>query len=159
LNPSTSLRAWRIVKTSHAAEASAGEGARRYGGRWNSSGTAVIYCSSSASLAILEVLVHLDNSLLLLPAYSLISISFDRPLVAVIDVTSLPSGWWRSPPSPTVQRIGDAWVQASTSAVLSVPSAVVPAEHNYLLNPAHPDFERIEMGGPRPFRFDQRLLD
>jgi RES domain-containing protein len=96
--------------------------------------------------------------LLLLPAYSLISVGFDRPLVEVIDVTSLPSGWWRSPPSPTVQRIGDAWVQASTSAVLSVPSAVVPAERNYLLNPAHPDFERIEMGEPRPFRFDQRLL-
>lgn len=157
MSASTTLRAWRIVKTSHAAEAVTGEGARRYGGRWNSPGTAVVYCSGSASLAVLEVLVHLDNSLLL-SAFSLIPIRFDESLVDAIDVASLPRGWQRSPPPPAVQQIGDAWAEAGTSAVLSVPSTVVPAERNYLLNPAHRDIKRVEIGEPRPFRFDQRLL-
>ena len=148
---------WRIVKSRHVGTAFDGEGARLYGGRWNSPGTRMVYTSASVSLAVLEVLVHLQDASLL-SSYSLIAARFDDALVERLDRSMLPDGWRLYPASRELQRIGNEWVKNGRSAVLEVPSAVVERESNYLLNPAHPDFSSVVIGEPEPFTFDERLL-
>jgi RES domain-containing protein len=151
------LAAWRIVKAKHAPAAFDGEGARLEGGRWNSPGTPVVYTSASAALAALELLVHLGRESIL-SAYVLIACTFDEALVSPLDRKRLPNNWRSYPAPPELQRIGDEWVRAGTSAVLKVPSAVIATDANYLLNPRHPDFRAIRVSDPRPFEYDPRLL-
>jgi RES domain-containing protein len=150
------ITAWRLTKTRHLATAWDGEGAKRAGGRWNSVGTRVVYASATLSLALAETLVHLPSGVL--PAYSAIAIEFDESLVATLPVRDLPSRWNGHPPPPSTQAIGDAWVAAGTSAILRVPSVVVPGEWNYVLNPAHADFPKKGIGAPISFPFDPRLV-
>jgi RES domain-containing protein len=149
-------RGWRIVKAAHAAASFDGEGARLYGGRWNSPGTALVYTAESEALAALELLVHL-RAPQLLASYVAIPADFDDALVEVLPATILPSGWRRFPAPLALQRIGDRWAAEGRSAVLRVPSAVVPRESNYMLNPAHGAFARVAVGRPAPFEFDGRL--
>jgi RES domain-containing protein len=147
--------AWRLGKTKYLATAWDGEGARKAGGRWNAPGVAVVYTSGSLSLALVEVLVHLPADIL--PAFSAAPVEFDDALVSVVPPAQLPANWKDSPPPAATQAIGSAWVASGTSAVLRVPSVVVPGEFNFVLNPAHPDFGRIRLGAPVPFPFDPRL--
>lgn len=149
-------RVWRLVKTRYAATAFDGEGARLYGGRWNSPGVRVVYGAGSVALAILEVLVHLNASELL-PAYSLVSAEVPDDLVELLPAAALPANWKASPPPAETVAVGDGWVAAGRTAALAVPSAVVETERNYLLNPAHPGFSRIVVGLPERFAFDPRL--
>ncbi|MGA9798480.1 MAG: RES domain-containing protein [Terriglobales bacterium] len=150
------VTSWRITKRKHARHAFTGRGAWEFGGRWNNQGTAVVYTAQSQSLAVLEMLVHLDSSELL-TKYVLIGVEFDDSLVGRIEPSALP-GDWRSDPGPAELRaIGDNWVLNGSSAVLQVPSALVPGENNFLLNPAHPDFAKLSLGKPLDFRFDPRL--
>ncbi len=151
------LSAWRIVKSKHAAGAFSGYGAKTYGGRWNSPGFAVVYCAGSTSLAMLEMLVHLAAPDIL-KRYVLFEATFDDSLVEVVDVKSLPRNWRRSPAPASLQAIGDDWVSAARSAVLRVPSAIVPSEWNYLLNPSHADFAKVSIGPKHPVKFDPRLI-
>ena len=147
--------AWRLTKTKYLTMAWDGEGARRTCGRWNGPGTAVVYTSATLSLALVEALVHLPIDVL--PAFSAVRVDFDDSLVAILEDADLPADW-RSDPAPTSTRtIGDAWVLAGNSAVLRVPSVVVPMEFNYVLNPRHPDFAQVTVGTPMPFPFDLRL--
>src|SRR5215207_117575 len=148
---------WRIVKSRHAATAFDGEGARLYGGRWNSPGTPMVYTSSTISLAVLEVLVHLQETSLL-SSYSLIAARFDDAIVERLDRSMLPEGWRAYPAPSELRRIGDEWVRSQRSAVFEVPSVIVERESNCLLNPAHPDFSSVVIGEPEPFTFDERLL-
>jgi RES domain-containing protein len=150
------ITAWRIHKPRHAAVAFTGEGARLYGGRFNSKGTAVVYTSSSASLAMLEMLVHMQSSDLLLQ-YLVRSVTFNDAMVRRIEVEKLPTDWRENPPPADLQRIGDEWAARLESAVLEVPSVIVEGESNFLLNPQHPDFPRIAIGPEQPLRFDPRL--
>lgn len=150
------IGAWRITKKKHAATAFTGVGAKENGGRWNNPGTAVVYCAGSTSLAILEMLVHLESHDLL-GSYVTFEVAFDESLVERVDVKSLPRSWRRSPAPGPLQRLGDEWVAGGRSAVLRLPSAIVPTEWNYLLNPAHPDFSKISVGPKRPIQFDARL--
>ncbi len=147
-------QAWRIVKTKHAATAFSGEGARLYGGRWNSVGTSMVYTSGSKALAALESLVHLNPPVIF--KYVAIPIAFDDALVE--KVVALPADWTEEPTPPATTVIGDLWVKEARSAVLELPSVIIPGEPNYLLNPAHPDFKKIVIGNPEPFSFDPRLL-
>ena len=147
-------RAWRIVKAKHAATAFSGEGARLYGGRWNSAGVSVVYTSGTKALAALESLVHLNPPVIF--KYVALPVEFDESLVEKMN--TLPADWSGEPPPPSTRNIGDAWVKETRSAVLELPSVVIPSEANYLLNPAHPDFKRIAIGRPEPFSFDPRLL-
>jgi RES domain-containing protein len=142
------------MKTKYLASAWDGEGAKGLGGRWNSVGTPLVYTAATLSLALVENLVHLPSGLL--PSYSAIQIEFDQSLV--IDLDELPADWRRVPPTPSTQTVGDRWVSSSTSAILRVPSVVVPGEFNFLVNPQHADFRRIEMREPQAFPFDQRLV-
>ena len=151
------IRAWRIVKSRHLADAFSGEGARQYGGRWNSPGTAVVYTAESRALAALELLVHLHTSQIL-ASYSIIPVDFAEQLVRTVEQADLPRTW-RAYPSPVENKaIGDAWVAEQRSAVLAVPSAVVDGDRIFLTNPAHPDFRRVTIGQAEPFVFDERVL-
>ena len=150
------LSAWRVVKTRHVAQAFDGRGARLHGGRWNSPGNAAVYASGTQALATLEVLAGLGSTSIL-SAYSLLEVTFDESLVQAVAVASLPVGWDARPPGAASQAIGDKWLMSATSPVLQVPSVIVPAEHNYVLNPDHPDFDRIKIGPPAPFPIDPRL--
>ena len=150
------VTAWRIVKRKHARAAFNGDGARLYGGRWNSVGVAVIYTAESQSLAALEVVVHLDSSELL-DHYVVFPVGIDESLIVRVGLPELPRNWRANPPPRKIQSIGDAWVASGASAVLQVPSAVLPAEHDFLLNPRHRNFPKLVIGKPIPFRFDSRL--
>ena len=150
------MRAWRIVKEKHAATAFNGEGARLYGGRWNSVGVSVIYTSGTKALAALESLLHLNPPVIF--KYLTIPIEFDNASVETIAPATLPADWTDEPPPPSTKDIGDTWVKEARSAVLEIPSVIIPGEANYLLNPAHPDFKKIVIGKPEPFSFDPRLL-
>lgn len=152
-----SVSAWRIVKRKLVAEAFTGEGARVYGGRWNSPGTRIVYTSQSQALAALEILVHLESEEVL-EHYVMIEVCFDPVLITKTENFKLPVDWQAGPAPLSLQSIGDGWVAASVLAVLQVPSAVIPDESNFLLNPAHPEFSKLTIGKPSPFPFDPRLI-
>jgi RES domain-containing protein len=149
-------RAWRIVKARHAATAFSGEGARLYGGRWNSPGVTVVYASESRALAALENLVHLNPPVTF--QYVAIPVEFDGSWVETIARRALPADWTDEPPPPSTKAIGDLWVNEGRSAVLVVPSVIVPGEANFLLNPGHRDFRKIRIGKAERFAFDPRLI-
>lgn len=150
-----SLVVWRLAKSPHASLR--GEGARLYGGRWNHPGVRVAYASATLSLAALEYFVHLDTDL---APPGLVSLRVEIPeglRRETIEVADLPKSWRTYPAPETLQDLGTEWVRRGESALLSVPSAVVPEERNYLLNPEHSEFSRIRLGSPRPFDFDPRM--
>jgi RES domain-containing protein len=117
----------------------------------------VVYTSASLALAALEVFVNLERAE---PPGDLVSISADIPeslAVSRIATSELP-GNWRSYPAPdALADLGARWANELKAPVLAVPSAVIPQELNYLLNPRHADFKRIRVGKPEAFRFDPRL--
>ncbi len=151
-----SFTAWRITKRKHAKTAFSGAGARKYGGRWNGPGVAVVYTAQTQSLAVLEMLVHLDGPDLL-QRYVLIGVEVDASLVQEVVPSDLPQNWRADPAPATLRTIGDRWIKAASSVLLQVPSTLVPAESNFLINPAHPDFKTLEIGDAITFDFDQRL--
>ena len=151
------IASWRIVKAKHAATAFDGEGARLLGGRWNSPGSPMVYTAESAALAALEMLVHLGRGAIL-PAYVVMSCSFERALVSHLDRARLPENWRSFPAPPKLQLIGNEWLRTGSSAVLEVPNAIIPTESNYMLNPRHADFASIRISDSQPFEFDLRFL-
>jgi RES domain-containing protein len=149
------MRLWRLCRRRHAAFD--GEGARLEGGRWNRPGSAVVYTSATLSLAVVELLVHVDPEQA--PA-DLVALAADVPddlPVQTVAVRDLPASWRRHPAPPALAEIGARWLRRKAAAVLSVPSAVVPEERNFLLDPAHADFARIRVAAPAPFRLDPRF--
>jgi RES domain-containing protein len=149
------LKVWRLCTRSHAAFD--GEGARLAGGRWNVQGTPIVYTSATLSLAAQELFVHLDPDEV--PA-NLLAISADIPdqmQVKTLNPTDLPTVWRQYPAPESLAAIGTAWAESLETAVLSVPSAVIPQERNYLLNPIHPDFVRIRINEPLHFAFGTRM--
>ena len=149
------MRIWRIAGRRRTKLD--GLGARRSGGRWNSKGIALVYASSTLSLTVLEKLVHVDPDTMPLGQVEL-EIDVPDRLITTLPRRRLPRGWRRIPPIRATQLLGDAWVASAISAVLAVPSAIVPAELNYLINPLHPDAARIKIVRRRSFSFDPRLV-
>lgn len=150
------MRIWRLVKKRFAATAFDGEGARLYGGRWNSVGTRVAYASDSAALAVLEVLVHLDDAAAL-PDYALVTASLPDEVVHDLDPARLPEGWDRFPPPAAAQHLGDAWVRNGSTLALRLPSAVVPDGSNLLINPQHRDIHLLKVESVAAYAMDPRL--
>jgi RES domain-containing protein len=141
--------------------ADSGEGAALFGGRWNSGetekidGTPVIYAAQSASLAVLEILVHYT----VLPKEQVLTeivLPDHLQILAWLEI-DLPRGWNNANPIPETQRMGDKWVKSGVSAILSVPSSIIPRERNFILNPAHPAFSEIVFLPSTPILFDSRL--
>src|SRR5262245_52803513 len=146
---------WRLSRRRHAAFD--GEGARRYGGRWNPPGTSVVYTSATFSLAALEMFVRLDAED---AADDLVATAAEIPDdldVTALAVVGLPKGWRSVPYAEEARSLGGVWIAGLATAVLSVPSAVIPQERNYILNTTHPDFARITLATPQPFSFDPRM--
>lgn len=98
------------------------------------------------------------HSTVVLQSYSLTTIRFSAHLVEALERSALPRAWRRYPSSPDNQAIGDRWIAEKRTAVLGVPSAIIPAGSNFLINPAHPDFSCIEIDPPDRFEFDPRLV-
>ena len=139
------IQAWRLCRRLYADVT--GEGARRFGGRWNRRGRPVVYCAEHPALAALEVRVHLDLPLELVPNdYVLVCVTLPDRSAATVD--SLPD-------DPAVS--GDLWLTGAATAVLRVPSVLVPHAWNLLLNPAHPVANEAAIASVEPFRFDPRL--
>ena len=150
------ITAWRIVSANFKDKAYAGDGARIHGGRWNNKGVAVVYTAGSLALASIEMVVNLPAPKLL-HKYVRISARISLDLVSGLSETDLPEDWNGRPISPATRAIGDRWGKKQSSAVLKVPSIVVPDEYIYLLNPTHPDFAKIEIDKPITYYFDPRL--
>ncbi len=146
---------WRIDKPGR--DAFSGEGARRFGGRWNSPGVAVVYLSEHQSLAALEIFVHLQP---LVPheKYLAYFVEWDDAQMEALAPKKLPPNWRASPPEPATMQMGDRWVGEKRSAVLALPSAILPGERNFLINPAHPDFGKLRRQKAVSFAFDHRLV-
>jgi RES domain-containing protein len=149
------VRLWRIATRAHAAFD--GEGARRYGSRWMPKGVAVVYASATLSLAALERFVHTDPDLEppdLVAVF--VDVDDDIPIHSV-DIRQLPDDWRQYPAPEALGRLGESWIAARGTAILAVPSAVIPHEWNYVLDPEHRDFGRLVVGRPAPFSFDPRM--
>ena len=148
---------YRLCSARHTATALTGLGASLAGGRWNRRGVAVVYTAETLALAALECLVHF--SVLTLPD-DYVRIKVLAPTDAVIEEigsTALPKNWSEEDPPIITQELGSAWIERGSSLLLKVPSAVIPTESNYLINPSHPDAVRLRIEPPMPFRFDPRL--
>lgn len=151
---------WRVAAPAFAStqqEMMSGEGAYLHGGRWNRKGTRVVYLGSSLAQASLELLVHLGRAFVL-NTYLKMEVSFDESLMQYIDVEDLPEDWAEPTMAPSVQAVGDAWVEARSSLILQVPSAAVRGEYNYLVNPLHTDFKKLTFGPITTFNYDPRLI-
>lgn len=136
----------------------AGTGARLYGGRWNSEGRPMLYTASSRSLAMLEVLVHLPP-LLVPDNYCLVEIELPGNSILQVAVQTLPNNWHDDiSVSNFTRRMGDEFLKKQEYLIMAVPSIIVPAEFNYLINPRHADMEKAQIIHVSPFRFDDRLL-
>ena len=157
----TLIRAYRIVKTRRVATAFDGEGAFLYGGRWNSEKTRLVYLASSVALALLETLVHLDDANLR-ASYSIVPLSFPASCVATPGKNgcpALPNDWAQMPAPLAAARWGDAWVAQNKALLVRVPSVIVPQESNFLLNTAHPDWDKASIRKAQPLSLDARFIE
>lgn len=154
-----STRAWRIATDSKAYEAHdlGGKGAELSGGRWNRAGTRLVYASASISLACLETVVHLNTRGLPLNRF-LVAIDIpDAVWSAATVLDKPPIGWSAIPEGKASLDAGEAWLGGASSALLIVPSVIVPEEMNVLINPAHSDASRIRAHKVRAWFYDARL--
>ncbi len=150
-------RVFRIVKRKHADVALEGLGAKRYGGRWNSKGSPVVYGADSIALAALELLVHLRRPEVL-AQYVVFHFELVDDQVLGLSQDALPTDWRDDPPPPSTAEIGDEWVDSAASLALAVPSVVIPQQLNFLLNPAHPGYRVVvDPAVSFPFEYDPRL--
>lgn len=148
---------WRVEKAAHAEAAKSGEGARITGGRWTSPGRRAIYCADHLSLAILEVLVHAPDPSQRSVARGRFRIRLDRTLVERVKDKALPADFSPRTPYAVTRAIGDAWLQRAETPALSVPSAIVATESNYLLNPEHERFDHLSWDPYEAISLDDRL--
>jgi RES domain-containing protein len=152
------MRVWRICRRRYAKRAFDGEGAREFGGRWNRRGDAVAYASPTLSLAALELFVNLVPARVPKDLVAISATIPDEVSIEQWEISTLPRNWLQTAPLPeALQNLGSEWIQSHRTAVLLVPSVVIPEEFNVLLNPAHVDCARREVGRPRRFQFDPRM--
>jgi len=150
------MQVFRICRKPYAAID--GLGGMYTSGRWHTKGHPIVYAATSAALAALEVLLHVDP--LSAPAdLRLLTIELPPQISSeTIDLASLPKRWSAVPAPRALSRLGNAWLIDLRSAALVVPSAIIPIERNVLLNPRHPDAVHAHIVGSEPFTFDTRLL-
>jgi RES domain-containing protein len=151
------MRFWRICRRRYAADAASGEGARLYGGRWNSRGVSVVYASTSLALAAVETFVHFEPNLQPADQVSVEGEIPDALEISKLDLQALPTNWHESR-DESLRRFGDQWTHAGKTVAMQVPSAAVRGDWNLLFNPAHRDFRKIKFREPIPFKFDVRMF-
>ena len=150
------MRAYRIVKKKHILTAFSGDGALTYGGRWNSPGIPMVYAAQTRALAALESLAHFGGAE---RRVQFVTFEIEVPdrLVTRVELVDLPRDWRRSEPGASTQGLGSEWQRSGRSVAFVVPSVHVPQEYCVLLNPEHPDADKIMLSYPEPFTFDDRL--
>lgn len=148
---------YRIAKAAYARDLS-GTGARVHGGRWNRKGTPVLYTASSAALATVELLVHVDTHLQPSDLRLVYVYVPDSASSRTVEPNELPKGWRTFPAPASLAEMGTRWAVDRESLILRVPSAVVVEEQNVLVNPVHPEFGDVRVERSRPYGLDQRLL-
>lgn len=151
-------RVYRVLRKAYARTPFDGEGAYRYGGRWSSPGARLCYASEHQSLAMLEYFVHLDpedppDDLVL--AVAGVPDDLRREKVRADD---LPANWRDPTAPPELARWGDEFARRRAHCLLLVPSVLAPSENNWLINPAHPDYQRIAVVGVEPLSYDARMF-
>lgn len=149
------MLAWRIIRPAYADNPLSGEGAALAGTRWNSIGIRMGYASTSRPLAVLEMLVHMVKGKTPMDA---VLIPIEIPDLMIAGVPELPEGWNAYPHRPESRQIGDRWIAEASSLAMFIPSAILPAERNILINPEHVQFSQIRIGEPEPHAFDKRLF-
>jgi len=150
------MRIWRICRAPYADFS--GEGARRFGGRWNSRGVPVVYASTSLALAAIELFVHLEPGQ---APSDLVYLSATLPEgepARTLQSADLPPAWWTDSVLDATHKLGDAWIAARSSLALLVPSVPIRAEWNVLVNPHHPRLSELQIDPPQPFVFDARMF-
>lgn len=125
--------------------------------RWNSKDVNIIYSASSRSLACLENIVHRSGVGMQQQFRTMIIEIPENVNKLVFDKKDLPDNWQEFSKYPETQKFGDNWIQAGETVVLQVPSAIIPEEFNYLINPAHKDFKHLKLLRTEPFEFDTRI--
>lgn len=149
---------YRILRKPFAKKPLDGEGAYRFGGRWSSAGTRLAYTAEHLSLAMIEYFIHIDPDD---PPNDLVVVTAEVPgNVSRVSVSprQLPTKWRQSPPPPELAEIGDRFVREQGAAILIVPSALAPAERNWLINPRHAESSRIRLRSVEAFDYDSRFF-
>lgn len=149
--------AWRLDNAKWTAQSFSGAGAALAGGRWNPAGVQVVYASQHLATAVLEKFMHLPKPVPTGMRFVQYGIEFGGAAVERPERTALPANWRDEPVPVTTQRFGLEWFRSGRTAILAVPSAIVPDEENYVLNPTHPEFRKVKVSKPVPFVFDPRL--
>lgn len=149
------MRVYRISKCQFIDDLT-GTGATYFGGRWHSKGTRVLYTASSASLALLEALVHITSVVPL--KMCLMSLDIPDQFIKEIRAIDLPENWTLNPPPDVLKFYGDSLVKENKLLALKVPSVILPEEHNYILNPAHKLYSKIKIVYSRTISIDERLI-
>lgn len=150
------MHLWRIIDRGLVREAFSGQGACDFGGRWNSPGARMVYCSEHPALAALEKLVQIQDMEQLRRSYALISVVCPEELAETLS-ERLPRNWTAESARVRLRRIGDQWIVSRRSLALIVPSVVLTRSSNILVNPLHPAFGQLQIGRPESFDFDPRL--
>ncbi len=151
------MELYRIAQEKYADDLS-GNGAKIFGGRWNSEGLFALYTSSYRSLALLETLAHTPAKMLDQKVYILITLSLPgNTRIEVIDKNKLSPGWDAPDTRPLTKRMGDEFLKSKSSLLLAVPSVLMPEENNYLVNVLHPDMKKMKVIFKRRISFDTRL--
>jgi RES domain-containing protein len=149
---------YRLTKARYADSAFSGKGSLRQDGRWHRRGVRLAYASDMPAGALLEVIAHTEASSRLAHDYVFFEVRFDpNEHLLTVGPDVLPANWRVVPWPTSTQEIGTFWYGEQASVILKVPSAVVPRQHNYLINTEHPRFEELAVEGPTPFEIDPRL--
>ena len=149
---------YRLCKKKYENDMS-GTGSVQYPGRWNREGFKMLYTSENSSLSILEVAVHY-RTISKIEEYTLIIIDIPKKHFSIIklDINQLPDRWDEYPLNSDTQAVGTEWIQNSESLLLSVPSAINLHEHNILINPLHPDLQKITIVKKQPYNLQKKLI-
>jgi len=148
---------YRLCKQIYANDIS-GRGAELNGGRWNNKGLPALYCACSRALAVLEVAVHVPYGIMPINYFTtLIEVPEDKGITK-LNIDDLPGNWKINPVGKATQYLGDDFLKSNINLVLQVPSAIVPGDWNYIINPLHPEFKSVKILKTEAFEFDLRLF-
>jgi RES domain-containing protein len=149
------MNVFRISKCKYISNLT-GEGAATYGGRWNSKGIHIVYTAASPSLALLESVVHISH--IPIDEYCMVTIAIPENKIKEIKISHLPDNWFVNPPADQLKSIGDNFIKDNIFLALKLPSAIMMEDYNLLLNPNHPDFNKVNLVTTRTIPIDERLL-
>jgi RES domain-containing protein len=153
------ISCYRLVIKDYAAFALTGNSAAEHPGRWNHRGYRAVYAAESRALASLELYVNLGEEDVINLEFSLFTLHIPQEVRRTdLKLKDLPKDWRSIPPSDSSRDIGTTWLVKGETAVLTVPSIVIPEEKNFILNPNHPDFQKVKKSGPRAFSYDPRII-